>query len=142
MPAPVIHVKVVDYAAQGDSIRRIRDEVFVLEQHVPAQLEHDDQDATAVHVLAFSGGVPVGTGRITPEGRIGRMAVIAAHRGRGVGRLILAELLRVALRRELQQVHCSAQCHAVPFYERAGFTAAGPVFLEAGIEHRRMAKTL
>ena len=138
---PII-VEVVDYAAEGESIRRIRDEVFVEEQGVPPELEHDDQDATAIHVLAFADGTPVGTGRITPEGKIGRMAVLAAYRGRGAGRLILDELVALAERKALSQVYCFAQCHAVPFYERQGFAAEGPVFLEAGIEHRRMFRRL
>ncbi len=137
-----ILVRVVDYAAEGEAIRRIRDEVFVDEQQVPRELEHDDQDARAVHVLAFARGAPIGTGRITLEGKIGRMAVLASHRGSGVGRLILDELVAVAERKALGRVYCSAQCHAVPFYERQGFTAEGPIFMEAGIEHRHMSRIL
>jgi hypothetical protein len=137
---PIV-VEVVDYATQCAPIRRIRDEVFVGEQGVPAELEHDDQDATAIHVLAFADGVPIGTGRITPEGKIGRMAVLASHRGRGGGRLILDELVAIAVRQALGRVYCSAQCHAIPFYERMGFIAYGPVFVEAGIEHRHMERS-
>ena len=135
-------VKIVDYATEREAIRRIRDEVFVIEQSVPPELEHDDQDQRAVHVLAYSGGVPVGTGRITPEGKIGRMAVLASHRGRGAGRLILENLVAIAEGLALMQVYCFAQCHAIAFYERLGFTAEGPVFEEAGIGHRRMFRRL
>jgi len=138
MPTSPRMVQVVAYAAEREAIRHIRDQVFVIEQNVPSELEHDDQDSRAVHVLAFADGVPVGTGRITPEGKIGRMAVLAAHRGGGTGRLILEELIAVARRAGLGQVFCAAQCRAIPFYERMGFTAEGPVFVEAGIEHRRM----
>lgn len=138
MSSGPINVSVVAYVTDGEAIRRIRDAVFVVEQGVPADLEHDDQDASAVHVLAYAGGEAVGTGRITAEGKIGRMAVLAAHRGTGVGRLILKELLGVGARAGLAQVYCYAQCHAIRFYEGLGFVAEGPVFLEAGIEHRRM----
>ena len=138
---PVV-VNVVDYATGGAAIRRIRDQVFVIEQGVPSKLEHDDQDPGAVHVLAFAGDVPVGTGRITPDGKIGRMAVLASHRGTGVGRMILAELVTAAERSAMTQVYCFAQCQAMRFYERLGFTAEGPVFMEAGLEHQRMFRHL
>ena len=70
------------------------------------------------------------------------MAVLATHRGAGAGRLILGELIAIAERLALEQVYCSAQCHAIPFYEGEGFTAEGPVFNEAGIEHRSMFRRL
>jgi predicted GNAT family N-acyltransferase len=138
MPTSPVMVHVVAYAGEREAIRHIRDQVFVIEQGVPPELEHDDQDSRAVHVLALADGLPVGTGRITPEGKIGRMAVLAAHRGHGTGGLILEALLSVARRTGLGRVFCFAQCRAIPFYGRRGFTAEGPVFLEAGIEHQRM----
>jgi predicted GNAT family N-acyltransferase len=142
MSARRVVIEVADYAAHRAAIRRIRDQVFVIEQGVPSELEHDDQDARAVHVLALAEGLPVGTGRITPEGKIGRMAVLAAHRGGGAGRMMLEELMAVAARTGLTQVFCAAQRHAIPFYERMGFLVEGPIFMEAGIEHRHMRKHL
>lgn len=135
-------VTVVDYARERTAIRAIREAVFVAEQGVPAELEHDELDRVAVHVLARAGETPVGTGRITPDGKIGRMAVLAARRGEGAGRMILAALFDVARDAGLDSVWCHAQCHALAFYEGMGFTAEGPVFLEAGIEHRRMTARL
>lgn len=122
----------------------IRMEVFVHEQGVPAEEEMDDLDATAVHVLAWLDGEPVGTGRLVPlgsdRGKIGRMAVRAPCRGRGVGSAVMSRLIEIALERGIRVITLAAQLHAIPFYERFGFTARGEVFVEAGIEHREMVR--
>ena len=136
-----ITVRTASYVAEGDAIRRIRDLVFVEEQQVPVEIEHDEDDAVATHVLAFDGSAAIGTGRITADGKIGRMAVLASHRGRGVGGAILEALIAIAEDEGMDTVWCNAQCHALAFYEGFGFVAEGPVFLEAGIEHRRMTRT-
>jgi len=135
-------VKVVEYSTAAAVIRAIRDEVFVREQGVPAEIEHDAHDARAVHVLAFLGDVAVATGRIAPDGRIGRMAVLAPHRGHGIGKAVLVELLEAACRAGLTRVYCHAQRHAVPFYLRAGFVTEGEEFLEIDKPHQRMAADL
>jgi predicted GNAT family N-acyltransferase len=124
----------------------IRLEVFVDEQRVPADEELDDLDAISVHVLARVDGGPVGTGRLIPtddgRGKIGRMAVRKPFRGSGVGAAIMDQLLDVARERGMHGLTLSAQLHALGFYERFGFVAHGDVFLEAGIEHREMARSL
>jgi predicted GNAT family N-acyltransferase len=124
----------------------IRMEVFVVEQKVPPEEELDELDATAVHVLALDEGEPVGTGRLVFEdnrpARIGRMAVRASSRGRGIGSAILLHLMEIARMRGVRTVTLAGQLHAIPFYERHGFTAHGDVFLDAGIEHRWMDRTL
>lgn len=129
---------VTNFAENRDQIFRIRKTVFVIEQSVPEDIEMDDLDAEAKHVLAFVDGVPVGTGRITAEGRIGRMAVLREYRGRGVGRDILLALVDIGRRYSVDRLCLSAQCHAIPFYERMGFVAQGDVYEEAGIPHRWM----
>lgn len=122
--------------------KAIRMEVFVGEQHVPPEEEMDDLDEVAIHVLALLDGQPVGTGRLILEddgtARIGRMAVLKPHRGRGVGGAILLHLMEIARERDVRVVRLAGQLHAIPFYERHGFTAYGDVFLDAGIEHRMM----
>jgi ElaA protein len=121
-------------------------EVFVEEQRVPPEEEMDELDATASHVLATLDGEPVGTGRLIVSdeatAKVGRMAVLRAFRGRGVGSVILAALLALAVQRGIHTVRLSAQLHAIPFYERFGFEAQGAVFLEAGIKHRMMQRPL
>jgi predicted GNAT family N-acyltransferase len=123
----------------------IRRQVFLVEQKVPADEEFDEYDEGALHVLARAGGVAAGTGRLIVEAdhaRIGRMAVLASHRERGVGRAILEELLRAATERGARRIVLHAQVHAIGFYERLGFRATGPEFEEAGIPHRVMERRL
>lgn len=136
-----IRIAVAGFERDRDEIYGIRREVFVVEQAVPEEIEIDEHDAHARHVLARVDGRAVGTGRISVtdgRGRIGRMAVLRDWRGRGVGRAILEALM--AAGREMGAVRfvLSAQCHAVPFYERSGFVAHGDVYEEAGIDHQRM----
>src|SRR5262249_30225338 len=132
-------VRRADWERDRESLRRVRTAVFVDEQSVPPPLEWDGLDDDCLHVLAEdSHGPPIGTGRLLPDGHIGRMAVIAAWRGRGVGGAILSELLCCAAGQGLTEVVLNAQTHAVGFYARYGFSAEGAAFLDAGIEHRRM----
>ena len=119
----------------------IRFAVFVNEQRVPFEEEIDEHDATAYHLLALLDSRPVGTGRLVIEGdtgRIGRMAVLPAARGQGVGGAILQGLMQEAERRGLRTLYLAAQLHARSFYARHGFVPSGPHFLDAGIWHQRM----
>jgi predicted GNAT family N-acyltransferase len=124
----------------------IRFTVFVEEQGVPREIELDEQDAVSVHALAFEGdkqdGKPVATGRLLPDGHIGRMAVLKEWRNRGVGGLMLQALLAEARRRGYREVVLSAQVHAAEFYERHGFIKKGEEYMEAGIRHQEMALRL
>ena len=120
----------------------LRHEVFVVGQDVPADLEHDELDGVSDHVVAGLDRMVVGTGRLLPDGTIGRMAVAAQSRGRGVGARVLARLEERARERGLTAVELHAQLHARAFYERAGYAAFGEPYLEAGIEHVSMRKVL
>ncbi len=136
----------------------VREEVFVRGQGVPAELELDALDSDADHAVARTSGAVVGTGRLVDGrideagqlvagtsgavGTIGRMAVLGAARGSGVGRALLDLLVARAGERGLPVVELHAQLHARRFYERAGFTAFGEVYLEAGIEHVGMRRRL
>lgn len=120
----------------------IRFEVFVAEQRVPADIELDEMDARSVHAIAYENGAPIATGRLLPDGHIGRMAVLKAWRGRGVGSAILAALMKAARGRGDARIELSAQVHAVPFYVAHGFKPVGEVYEEAGIPHQAMARAL
>jgi predicted GNAT family N-acyltransferase len=136
-------VRRADWERDRESLRRVRTAVFVDEQSVPPALEWDGLDDDCLHVLAEdSRGAPIGTGRLLSDGHIGRMAVLAAWRGRGVGGAILRELLRCAAGQGLTEVVLNAQTHAMGFYARYGFSAEGAAFLDAGIEHKRMRRPL
>jgi predicted GNAT family N-acyltransferase len=131
------------WPADEPAIRAVRDTVFVREQGVAAALEWDGQDATAYHVLAVDArGRAIGTGRLLASGRLGRMAVLAAWRGRGVGRALLVALIDVAHGAGRAHIHLSAQTRAVGFYARHGFAPVGGIYLDAGIPHQRMVRSL
>lgn len=123
--------------------RRIRELVFVREQGVPLELEMDDQDTHCDHALAFAeDGLAVGTGRLLPDGHIGRMAVLEAWRGKGVGALLLQALIEQARQRHHVSVRLNAQAYAAGFYRRYGFAVSGSKFMEAGIAHVPMQRYL
>jgi len=123
-------------------LSHIRYQVFVDEQKVPIELEIDDDDPLAAHVLCLVDGQPVGTGRILLDGHIGRLAVLKAHRKQGYGNKILDHLELIAREHELTQVFLNAQVSAIPFYEKRGYKIISDVFDDAGIPHQTMRKTL
>jgi predicted GNAT family N-acyltransferase len=129
----------VDWYVNRAELQAIRRAVFVVEQHVPEELEWDADDARSQHVLAYApDGAAIGTGRLLPDGHIGRMAVLKPWRGRGVGSALLMRLLGLALEQRSEYARLHAQTHAVEFYAKHGFTATGDEFMEAGIPHRLM----
>jgi predicted GNAT family N-acyltransferase len=120
----------------------IRFEVFVREQRVPPEIELDAQDAASLHAISFIENKAVATGRLLPDGHIGRMAVLKAWRGRGIGAQMLARLIEAARQRGDRQVALSAQVHAIGFYRSHGFRPLGEVYQEAGIDHQAMVRDL
>jgi len=138
-PAGPFQIVVADHASAFEDLRAVRETVFVQEQRVPVELELDELDPRSRHVLARDrDGRAIGTARLTPEGRIGRMAVLREWRGSGVGSALLHALLRLAREDGRDGVALNAQVEAIPFYARHGFVAQGERFMEAGIEHQAM----
>lgn len=121
----------------------LRFAIFVGEQNVPQGIELDDKDAECVHALAYDdAGKAIGTGRLLPDGHIGRMAVVVEWRRQGVGQAILEALIEEARKRGHAEVVLSAQLQAAEFYRGQGFVAEGKVYEEAGILHQAMRKVL
>jgi predicted GNAT family N-acyltransferase len=121
------------------ALRKVREAVFVVEQQVPLELEWDELDAVSQHVLAeTAAGEPIGTGRLLPDGHVGRMAVLSEWRGRQVGSRLLQHLIEAAREAGMPEIVLHAQSHAVGFYARHGFAPEGGPFLEAGIPHQLM----
>lgn len=140
---PVFSIRRAEWTADAPLLQSVRRAVFIVEQNVPEELEWDADDIVSTHALALNAaGQPIGTGRLLPDGHIGRMAVSAAWRRHGVGQAILQWLIACARARGDAAVHLHAQTHALDFYARAGFTAHGAVFMEAGIPHRAMTLSL
>ncbi|WP_035805496.1 GNAT family N-acetyltransferase [Kitasatospora mediocidica] len=147
-------IAVVSTEAELELARRVRLEVFVEEQGVPAELEYDDLDATSLHLLALGeDGVPLGTARLISgaealaltgvEGRVllGRLAVVKRARGTGLGADLVRAVERAGRERGARQCELHAQVQALGFYERLGYAAEGPVYQDAGIPHRTMVKS-
>ena len=125
-----------DWDTQQADARPIRLAVFVQEQGVPLALEWDEDDARSLHVVARNAaGLPIGTGRLLPDGHIGRLAVSQTARGQGVGSALLRALMDCAQQRGNKVVMLSAQIQAAAFYAAHGFVAEGGEFMEAGISH-------
>ena len=139
MSAPVV-LRLGGWAELAAQAAPIRFEVIVDEQRVPAEMELDEFDALSCHALALVDGRPVGTGRLLPDGHIGRMAVVVGWRGRGVGAVLLQALIDEAGRRGMAQLALSAQTHALGFYRRFGFVPEGEVYEEAGLPHQVMTR--
>lgn len=144
---PVLKVKTGTWAELGADARRIRTDVFVQEQKIPADLEWDEADETAVHAVAYNRlGQPLATGRLIAAGggtaKIGRMAVHKVLRGAGVGEQVLRTLAAVAQQRGDRAITLHAQRTAEAFYARLGFRPEGAPFDEAGIPHVTMQTAL
>jgi predicted GNAT family N-acyltransferase len=136
-------IREASWEQDGDRLRALRHEVFVREQGVPEALEWDGLDPQCRHVLAeTAAGEAIGTGRLLPDGHVGRMAVAYAWRRQGVGSALLERLVALAQARGDRLVVLHAQSYVTAFYRRAGFETIGAEFMEAGIAHVEMRKRL
>ncbi|AVZ72496.1 GNAT family N-acetyltransferase [Streptomyces lunaelactis] len=152
-------VRVAAAPADREACFAVRNAVFVVEQQVPEEIEYDAldaEDADTVHVLAVAAdGLPLGTGRLlygpaaadrtggdASVGSLGRLAVNKAARGLGVGVALVRGIEDAARERGLAAVDLHAQTQALGFYERLGYVAYGPEFLDAGMGHRAMRRVL
>lgn len=133
-----IHYRAVSWDEKKDQLRLIRTRVFIEEQHVPIELEWDDADKDAQHYLVSLNEAPIACARILPSGQIGRMAVLSAFRNNGIGGNLLKKITQVAQAQGSAPVFLHAQNHAIPFYEKFGFSIQGEEFMDAGIPHHEM----
>jgi predicted GNAT family N-acyltransferase len=136
-----VRIELGDWHSLRADAMNIRNEVFVVEQAVPVEIELDAFDAVSVHAVAYdAAGNAVGTGRLLPDNHIGRMAVSRRARGQGIGGQLLEALLAHGIREGRTHFVLGAQIHARGFYEAHGFVAEGAEFMEAGIPHVMMAR--
>jgi len=135
-------------AETGDiaTCQKLRRVVFIEEQGVPEAEEVDGLDSTALHFLAEHGGLPIGCARVLVKGdigKIGRVCVLQNGRGTGVGAALIAACIeRLQKQKSVKRAVLGSQIHAISFYEKLGFTPFGPVYDDAGIEHRDMELSL
>lgn len=132
-------IEPADFQADSDDLHALRNAVFVTEQNIPPELEWDEFDRHSVHLIARDNRHnPIGSGRLTPDRKIGRMAVLSAWRNQGVGKALMSALLNEAQKRGWPEVSLNAQVSVVRFYQQFGFTKEGGIFIEAGIPHQAM----
>lgn len=133
-----IRVEVLPWERALTGAKPVRLTVFVQEQGIEESEEWDDSDPVSLHALAYVGSECVGTGRLLPEGKIGRMAVLKAFRRKGVGAAVLRALMVEARRLGLPELRLSAQHQAIEFYRQFGFETEGEQHIEVGIPHQWM----
>lgn len=134
-----MRIELGDWHSMRQWAEPLRFAVFVAEQKVPPEIELDSFDPQSVHAVAFDdSGVAVGTGRLLPDGHIGRMAVAQSARRVGVGSALLRALMDEARRRGHGQALLSAQTHATEFYRKHGYSIQGGEYDDAGIAHVEM----
>lgn len=141
MPTRIIETT---WDESANALRSLRQQVFINEQHVPEELEWDDEDNSATHFLAFDdqNNEPVGCIRLLESGQLSRLCVLSSQRSGGVGRTLLEAAENVARRNGMDEIFLHAQTHATSFYESAGFCVSGGIFMDANIPHRQMFKPL
>jgi len=131
-----INISLNDWTTQKQAACSVREQVFIIEQKIPLEMEMDKTDEHCIHAVATNSvGTPIGTGRLLPDGHIGRMAVLASARGSGVGGQLLQSLMQAAKERGDQRVVLSAQSQVEGFYARYGFKVISKEYVEAGINH-------
>lgn len=141
--SPAFTVRILSWPEALPLARPVREKVFIGEQKVPRELEWDEWDERCDHAVACDAhGLAIGTARLAPGGKLGRMAVLREWRGLGVGAALLEALLGRARERSLARVTLHAQTQAAGFYRRFGFSERGGEFLEAGIPHLEMSLEL
>ena len=132
----------VEYEKYASDIQKVRNEVFVIEQNVPIELEIDGNDENCIHVIVYDSEEPIGTARMEKDGKVGRVAVLKKYRRSGIGKMIMDEIEKIAIKNGLSKIYFHAQTSAIPFYEKIGYLVTSDEYLEAGIKHRTMEKIL
>ncbi|HEY0562862.1 MAG TPA: GNAT family N-acetyltransferase [Methylophilus sp.] len=131
------------HSPQQALLKAVREQVFIVEQRVPLDIEWDTEDAEAIHLLALdSQQQPIGCARILKQGRVGRMAVLKTWRGKGVGQSLLHNAIAVCQQLGMPHIAISSQTHAIKFYQNAGFVVTSEAYIDANIWHVDMQLTL
>ncbi|RCU52414.1 MULTISPECIES: GNAT family N-acetyltransferase [Corallincola] len=132
-------VRQVHWLAAKDALFQVRHRVFCCEWRIPESIEFDDLDINAFHILAVDEAQnPIASGRLLPNGHIGRIAVIIPARGKGVAKAVVNALLDIARKEQMDAVFINSALEATDNFKRQGFKAIAPVFMEAGIPRQRM----
>ena len=140
-----MEVKVVSSEQELDDAFSVRKQVFINEQNVPEEEEIDQFEDEAVHFVLYNNGIPAGAGRfrtVDGNGKVERICVLKENRQSGSGKAIMDKIEEHAKQQGLPALKLNAQTQAIPFYEKLGYQVISEEFMDAGIPHRTMKKTI
>ncbi|WP_374667376.1 GNAT family N-acetyltransferase [Acinetobacter sp.] len=123
------------WAQLEQDAKLIREQVFIQEQQIAPEDEWDAEDAVSLHFMVYDQAQPVATARLLNSNSIGRVAVLKAYRGQGIGKLLMEAVISQARTERREFLKLSSQVHAVPFYAGLGFAVHGEEYLDCGIPH-------
>ncbi len=127
----------------SNEILAIRYKVFIIEQHFDDNILCDLQDTDCYHlVVRNSEGLVIASGRLSPQGRIGRIAVLLPYRGVGIGSKLLSELVQIGHSHKLRNISLNAEIDNMHFYDGQKFSASGPVYMKQGVPHQMLTRKL
>ncbi|SCC01631.1 Predicted N-acyltransferase, GNAT family [[Bacillus] enclensis] len=140
-----LNVEIAQSESQFEEVFSVRKTVFVQEQNVPLEEEIDEHENQSTHFILYDGDRPAGAGRfrlLDGIGKVERICVLKSLRGKGAGREIMQAIEQYAAGRSISKLKLNAQTYAIPFYERLGYEVVSEEFMDAGIPHRTMIKTI
>ncbi len=135
-------VVVGDWHSLQQHAQHIRELVFVLEQDIAPEDEWDDQDPISTHFVVYDADQPIATARLLSNDHVGRVAVLKEYRSKGIGKLVMQEIIALAKQQQRKELILSSQVHATQFYSGLGFAVQGESYLDCGIPHVDMVMTL
>ncbi|TQV77131.1 GNAT family N-acetyltransferase [Aliikangiella marina] len=137
------HYDKVSWLNAADEIMEVRRKVFVIEQRFSKEIVCDHVDHKCFHILVRDqDNQPIGCGRLSPTGRVSKIAVTINHRGYGVGSEILSELIHLAKQSHINNLTLNAETDLTHFYFQKKFSVDGPVYMKQGVPHQRLVKRL
>lgn len=138
-------IVIAENPAEQQDAFRVRHTVFVGEQNVPEELEMDEYDQSSLHFVVYMDEVPIGAGRLRNVdgiGKIERICVLSNYRKYGVGKVLMEKIESAAKEHGFTTLKLNSQVHAEPFYSKLGYKVVSETFMDAGIPHVTMTKTL
>ncbi|WP_139852983.1 GNAT family N-acetyltransferase [Acinetobacter pullicarnis] len=135
-------VVVGDWHSLQQHAQHIRELVFILEQDIAPEDEWDDQDPISTHFVVYDADQPIATARLLSNDHVGRVAVLKEYRSKGIGKLVMQEIIALAKQQQRKELILSSQVHATQFYSGLGFAVQGESYLDCGIPHVDMVMTL
>lgn len=140
-----MHVKIVENEQELQDSYFVRKTVFVEEQNVSVEEEIDEHEESATHFVLYNSATPIGAGRfrmLDGIGKVERICVLKDYRGTGAGKVVMNGIEQFACNQGIESLKLNAQTHAIPFYSKLGYEVVSEEFLDAGIPHKTMKKTL